>query len=316
MTRFNRSGRFNARRLHFLQTVERTGGIRAAAELLDINPSVISREIARLERDHGISLLEKRGRSVMLTSMGELLVSHYRDMVQREADVLGVIEDYSQLRRGHITIALGEGYTYRLLSGALKSFMQHYPDVFVELLTGSTREVTDMVIEAQAEIGLCAGESRDPALHVHHFSGASFCALVAPEHPLAGAKKLSMSDLAGQRMICMQEHFAAQQYLRELAQQEGVTLAPACYCDMFSVALTLAMENVGVAFMTRDAARQAIDSKLLVAIPLAHTPAFPFQHQIVTRVGHRLTPAARYLHQQLLSALGREEQQAVHDAMP
>lgn len=307
MTRFNRSGQFNVRRLHFLYMIERTGGVRAAAELLDINPSVISREIARLERDHGISLLEKQGRSVMLTSMGELLVSYYREMMQREAEVLGVIEDHSQLRRGHITIALGEGYTYRLLSGALKSFMQHYPEVFVELLTGSTREVADMVIETRAEIGLCAGESRDPSLHTHHFSGASFCALVAPEHPLAGASVLSMSELAGQRLICMQEHFAAQQYLRELAQREGVTLAPTCYCDMFSVALSLAMENVGIAFMTIDAARQAIDSKLLIAIPLAHTPTFPFQHQILTRVGHRLTPAARYLHQQLLSALGREK---------
>lgn len=133
---------------------------------------------------------------------------------------------------------------------------------------------------------------------------------MAPDNPLAQAKTLSLKDLAGQRMICMQEHFAAQQYLRGLAQQEGVILAPACYCDMFAVALTLAMENVGIAFMTQDAARQAIDSGGLIAIPLAHIPALPFQHQIVTRIGHRLTPAARYLHQQLLAVLSREEQRA------
>ena len=310
MHRFNRSGQFNARRLHFLQTVKRTGGIRAAAELLDINPSVISREIARLERDHDVPLLEKRGRSVMLTPMGELLVAHYQDTVQREAEMLGLIEDHRQMRRGHITIALGEGYAYRLLSGALKGFMQYYPDVFVELLTGSTQEVTDMVSDAQAEIGLCAGESRDPTLRVHSFTGASFCALVAPQHPLASASALDLRALEGQRMICMQEHFAAQQYLRGLAQQEEVTLEPVCYCDMFAVALTLAMENVGVAFMTRDAARQFIDNGALIAIPRAHTPAFPFQHQIVTRLGHRLSPAARYLHQQLLIAFNRE----VHDS--
>lgn len=314
MNRFNRSGQFNARRLHFLQAVERTGGIRAAAELLDINPSVISREISRLERDHGVSLLEKCGRNVILTPMGELLVAYYRDTVQREADVLSIIEDHGQLRRGRITIALGEGYTYRLLSGALKGFMQHYPEVFVELVTGSTREVTDMVSDARAEIGLCAGESRDPSLRVHRFSGAPFCALMAPDNPLAQAETLSLKDLTGQRMICMQEHFAAQQYLRGLAQQEGVTLVPACYCDMFAVALTLAMENVGVAFMTQDAARQAIDSGALVAIPLSHTPALPFQHQIITRIGHRLTPAARYLHQQLLIVLSREEHRAQKNA--
>lgn len=317
MNRFNGTGQFNARRLYILQMVERMKGVRAAAEALDINPSVISREIARLERDHNVSLVEKRGRNVMLTPMGELLVAHYRETVQKEANVLSLIEDHRQLRRGHITIALGEGYTYRLLSGALKSFMQHYPDIFVELLTGSTREVTDMVVNAQAEIGLCAGESHDPALRTHGFAGGSFCALVAPEHPLAHAQALSIKDLQGQRLICMQEHFAAQQYLRRLAQLEGITLAPACYCDMFNVALTLAVENVGIAFMTYDAARQAIDSQSVMAIPLSNALHHPFRHQIITRRGHRLTPAAHYLHQQLLSAFSHQSQKnAQEDPLP
>ncbi len=59
------------------------GGIRRAADILGINPSVISRQIAQLERTLELPLLERQGRNVALTEAGRLLAEDYHESRQR-----------------------------------------------------------------------------------------------------------------------------------------------------------------------------------------------------------------------------------------
>ena len=59
------------RPMSYLYEVGIQGGIRRAADILGINPSVISRQIAQLERTLELPLLERQGRNVALTEAGE-----------------------------------------------------------------------------------------------------------------------------------------------------------------------------------------------------------------------------------------------------
>ena len=75
----------STRSLRYLHEIEVHGGVRAAADALSINGSVISRQVAQLERVHGVALLERRGRRVSLTEIGMSLVEHFRDSARRAA---------------------------------------------------------------------------------------------------------------------------------------------------------------------------------------------------------------------------------------
>ena len=74
----------STRSLRYLHEIEVHGGVRAAADALSINGSVISRQVAQLERVHGVALLERRGRRVTLTEIGHSLVEHFRESARRE----------------------------------------------------------------------------------------------------------------------------------------------------------------------------------------------------------------------------------------
>lgn len=65
------------RPMSYLYEVGIQGGIRRAADMLGINPSVISRQIAQLERALELPLLERQGRNVVLTEAGRLLAEDY-----------------------------------------------------------------------------------------------------------------------------------------------------------------------------------------------------------------------------------------------
>ncbi|HEX2403223.1 MAG TPA: LysR family transcriptional regulator, partial [Acidimicrobiia bacterium] len=66
------------RRLRFLLEVAERGTIAAAADALAYTPSAVSQQLAALEQETDVELLERRGRGVALTAAGEVLVDHAR----------------------------------------------------------------------------------------------------------------------------------------------------------------------------------------------------------------------------------------------
>jgi molybdate transport repressor ModE-like protein len=63
-------------RLQLLREISRRGSIKAAAEAMEISPSAVSQQLAILEREAGVPLLEKMGRRVRLTEAAQRLVRH------------------------------------------------------------------------------------------------------------------------------------------------------------------------------------------------------------------------------------------------
>src|SRR5512143_4294247 len=63
-------------RLQLLREVQRRGSVRAAAEAMSITPSAVSQQLAILEQEAGVELLERDGRQVRLTEAALRLVRH------------------------------------------------------------------------------------------------------------------------------------------------------------------------------------------------------------------------------------------------
>jgi len=64
------------RRLRLLRELDARGTVHGVARALDYTPSAVSQQLAVLEREAGVKLLERRGRNVRLTDAGRVLVRH------------------------------------------------------------------------------------------------------------------------------------------------------------------------------------------------------------------------------------------------
>ncbi|MCA2228693.1 LysR family transcriptional regulator [Nonomuraea aurantiaca] len=71
------------RKLHLLRELAQRGTIAAVAEALSFTPSAISQQLSALEREAGVPLLERTGRTVTLTPAGHLLVEHAQDILEQ-----------------------------------------------------------------------------------------------------------------------------------------------------------------------------------------------------------------------------------------
>jgi DNA-binding transcriptional LysR family regulator len=304
-TEISHEGPASLHGLHYLHEISLHGGVRAAADALGINASVISRQVTRLERAHGVALLERQGRRVTLTEIGQSLVEHFRESRRRDTEMLAQLEDYRGLRRGRIGIGCGEGFVGNLLAFVLERFSAQFPDIVVELHSGATSEIIAMVRNDEVDLGLCTGGAKDPSVRSRTFRAAPFCALVSPRHPLAGRQRIRFDQLADERLIFMASRFGIQQYVDSIIRAERLSLTPAYRCDLFATAQAIAAAGLGIAFMSTAAARLYLDTGKLVALEIDHPIARDFSTQIIRRAGRRLSPAAEFLWKQLAEAMQR-----------
>src|SRR5690625_7631315 len=76
----------DTKRLFYFQQVVLSGSLRAAAEVLDVDASSISRALAQLETEVGMTLLARKGRGVMRIEVGLILeiYEQQQDKITRE----------------------------------------------------------------------------------------------------------------------------------------------------------------------------------------------------------------------------------------
>ena len=288
------------RTLEYLRAVEKHGGMRKAAESLGVNVSTISRQIASTERELRLALVSRRGRSISLTQVGIAAVEYGQELERQAKRFHTQLSEYRDLRRGHVTLAVGEGLAGSLISVVLKRFHQKYPDIAIDIRSGPLPELIRMVRDDEADICVSVGTERDPLLNARLFQREPLCAIIPIRHPLASKTSVRIEELTHDSLIFMSGKFAVQGYVNAMFWDTNLSVSPTFICDLFTVASSLVAEGLGIAFMTKWAAKEKVDAGLVVAVPIQHPIANTFDRYVATRVGRKLSPAANFLWKEIV----------------
>jgi len=123
---------FELRRLRLLHELALRGTLAAVAEALAYSPSTVSQQLAQLEREAGVPLLEPDGRRVRLTEHGAALAAHAARALALDEQVRGELET---LRPGvaPVRIAVFQTAARTLVPAALTLLAERAPDLRVEV---------------------------------------------------------------------------------------------------------------------------------------------------------------------------------------
>lgn len=122
------------KRLRLLWELNARGTIAAVAEALNYSPSAVSQQLALLEKEAGVRLLRKVGRTLELTAAGEALVT------ETEALLAGLERAESVLHRSHaevmgtVRLSVFQTALLALLPGVLRQLKEEHPRVRVEMV--------------------------------------------------------------------------------------------------------------------------------------------------------------------------------------
>ncbi len=120
-------------RLRLLREVHARGTVHAAARALGYSPSAVSQQLAVLEREAGVPLLQRVGRNVRLTDAGHVLLRHATTLLDgveaAEAELAAVAAGRVA---GVVRVAAFQSAFLRLLAPAVRALAETHPDIRVE----------------------------------------------------------------------------------------------------------------------------------------------------------------------------------------
>src|SRR3977135_3913522 len=138
----------NVSRLRVLKEVAYRGSFSAAAQSLDYTQSAISQQIAALEGEAGMALLERHPRGVSLTAAGQTLMSHAQGIPPAlAAGCAGV-------RAGRLRMASFPTAGATLMPLAIATFRSAYPEVELTLAEGEPEEIAPRLRAGELDLAL------------------------------------------------------------------------------------------------------------------------------------------------------------------
>ncbi len=144
----------------YVRTVE-LGSFRAAAEALNLSPSVVSYHISKLEKKYGVALLYRSTRKLSQTNEGETFYAHARKMVTSAQDALDLLRGSSVNPAGKLTISIPAGFVRGHYTWKIAQFASLYPKVNLSLIF--TDERINLISQG-VDISLRVGAMPDSSL--------------------------------------------------------------------------------------------------------------------------------------------------------
>ncbi|MFD8920174.1 LysR family transcriptional regulator [Streptomyces sp. NPDC059569] len=187
------------RRMQLLRAVVTSGSVTAAARNLGYTPSAVSQQMATLEKEAGITLLERSGRGVRPTDAGRLLTEYAALIGRQVAEAETALADLRAGRTGRVVVRYFATVGATLLAPALAELRGEHPGIQVDLrLTGSDDPLPE-VREGRADVALVVrprGGAFVDGVRFVHLLDDTYRAVLPKGHRLASKRVLDLSDLA------------------------------------------------------------------------------------------------------------------------
>jgi len=266
--------------------------MRAAADQLGVAVSSVSRQIAQLEVEIGMALIEHGRRNVKLTEAGRLLIEYYSEQLTQREVFEGRLADLKGLRAGRIQLAIGEGFLGAPLSRLVSKLIVKYRGLVVDVrVTASSNEVARLVVEDEAHLGLAFQASDDPRIRVLSSARQPLCAIMRASHPLASQKSVTLAQLAAHPMCLPESSFRTRQLLKLAEVAERVSLQPTVTSNSLVLLKSLVSSGELITLLPLLAVSEELERKELVAVPIKSCELRDTSVHLIGRLGRHLTPA-------------------------
>lgn len=146
-------------------TISRSGGFTRAAGILHLSQPAISRRIELLERELGAPLFERIPSGIRLTEAGQAFLPYAQQVLAAIQDGTAAVHAFEEEEKGTITLALVGTLASTHLTSHLQAFQTAYPAVRLLLHTARSDEVSLLVQQGDAHLGLRYFADPRPDIH-------------------------------------------------------------------------------------------------------------------------------------------------------
>ena len=284
----------NLNRLRILVEVASRGSFSAAADALSYTQSAVSQQVAALEAETGVTLIERLPRGVRLTAAGQVLREYAEGIIARLHAAEAEMAAIAGLRGGQLRMASFPTAGATLMPLAIAIFRGQHPEVGLMLAEGEPEEIGPRLCAGEFDLALLfefegTSESLGPELErIALFEDPIFLALPA-DHALAQRPALRLEDLRAEAWIQTSASSPCARHVVRSCHAAGFDPIVSFESDDYQTVQGLVAAGVGVSLIPKLALAGARDDIAVRAL----TPSNPVRTVVAaTPKGTRLTAAA------------------------
>ncbi|WP_433450376.1 LysR family transcriptional regulator [Streptomyces sp. CA-142005] len=196
---------WDIRKLQILRTLRERGTVTATAEALHMTPSAVSQQLTNLARQLGVPLLEAQGRRVRLTDAARLVLAHTEPVFEQLERTEAALAAYTQGEAGEVRVGAFPTSVPALVVPAVRALRDTHPGVSVRVREAEAAEAYDLLAAGEVDLALSlaaeAPSAADPRFTQVPLLADPLDVALPPDHPLARADSLNLTDLAADPWI-------------------------------------------------------------------------------------------------------------------
>jgi LysR family transcriptional activator of glutamate synthase operon len=256
------------RQLHYFMEVAEREHVSEAAQHLHVAQSAISRQIANLEAELGVTLFEREGRNVKLTPIGKVFLTHIKTAVKAIEFAKKQIDEYLDPEKGSIKIGFPTSLASHLLPTVISAFKDKYPNVSFHLRQGSYRFLIQSVIDREIDLAFLGPVPQNiPDIEGTILFSESISALLPISHPLASKKGILLNELRNDEFVLFPKGYILQEIAVDACKQAGFVPRISSVGEDLDAIKGLVSAGIGVTLLPDSTFHEAIP-RFTVKIPI------------------------------------------------
>lgn len=193
------------RDLAYLAAVERYGSITRAAEASGVTQPTLSTQIAKLERELGVTLFEREGRGLRPTDAGRSVLDHARRVLGAVDDLVAAAQDHRDPLAGTLRLGLIPTLAPYLLPHLLPAMQASLPALKPAIIEDQTAALLEQLRSGAIEAAMIATDPEDIRVETAPLFEEPLWVAMSSRHQLASRTTIERADIDPSTLLLLSE---------------------------------------------------------------------------------------------------------------
>lgn len=245
---------------YFLKIVEYRHFTKAA-KACQISQPALSQQIAKLEKELGMPLFERRGRKIRLTQSGQTLRVNAEKILRMVEDTHRQITDNGQ--SGTVRVSTIPTVGPFLTTKLLHNLNRQFPDASIQLSEESPDSLVSRCANGEIDFAITALHSSwKKRLVCEPILSEEIQVVLPVGHPLASKTKLTAEELRGEPLVLMSKRQCLTRTVEDFLNEFGVSTEAIARVEQFSTLQHLVAIGKGISFVPKMAVNPKFKNNL------------------------------------------------------
>lgn len=256
---------FNLQQLKILVLLARYKKVTAVAEKLKIKQPSVTFHMNKLEQSVGVPLFIRKHKRVFLTEDGKALLHYATRIILLSEEAEQVLTDYTQFKKGNITIGASNTPATYFLPQLLGKMRQAYPNVNIVIQVNNAPQIIEAVKNLEIDFGLVAEHAvNDPELVAIPLANDELGLVMHPDHPLAQEDQIEAGQLQQEVWILRERNSASRRMMETWAAQNGIVCKKGLEFGATEAIKRAIRCKLGISLLSRMAVEDEVNGGKLV----------------------------------------------------